>query len=194
MSSRVHPLADQFGSVSATRDCVWVLGASFAVGLMAQLEIRLPWTPVPITLQPFAVFVLAAGLGSRRAALAMLAYLVEGAAGLPFFAGGAAGVAHLLGPSGGYLFGFVPAAYVIGFLAERGWDRSVIRALVSMCLGAAVLFACGLLQLAAFVPRNQLLQAGLYPFVVGDIVKMLAAAGLLPALWKLLERTGARRP
>jgi len=194
MHSRVNTLADRVGSAGATRDLVWVLGSSFAVGMLAQLEIRLPWTPVPITLQPFAVFLVGAALGSRRAALAMLAYLVEGAAGLPFFAGGAAGVAHLLGPSGGYLVGFVPAAFVIGFLAERGWDRSPVRALASMLLGSAVLFACGLTQLAAYVPRDQLLHAGLYPFIVGDVVKMLAASGLLPALWKVLEHSGAPRP
>lgn len=193
MHSRVSTLADRVGTSSATHDLVWVLGASFAVGLLAQVEIRLPWTPVPITLQPFAVFLIGAALGARRAALAMLAYLVEGAAGLPFFAGGAGGVAHLLGPSGGYLLGFVPAALVIGFLAERGWDRTPLRALASMVLGSAILFACGLMQLAAFVPRDQLLHAGLFPFLVGDVVKMLAAAGLLPALWKALERTGSPR-
>ena len=193
MQSRVGTLSDRIGTTGAMRDLVWVLGSSFAVGLLAQLAIRLPWTPVPITLQPFAVFLVGAALGSRRAALAMLAYLVEGAAGLPFFAGGAAGLGHLLGPSGGYLLGFVPAAFVIGWLAERGWDRTPLSALASMLLGSAVLFACGLAQLAFFVPRDQLLHAGLVPFIVGDVVKVLAAAGILPALWKLLGRPGVPR-
>ena len=192
-TSRATTLADRLGTASASRDLFLILGASFGLGLLAQLEIRLPWTPVPITLQPFAVFLLGAALGSRRGALAMLAYLAEGAAGLPFFAGGSAGFAHLLGPTGGYLLGFVPAAFVIGFCAERGWDRTPLRAFAAMLLGSVALFACGLTQLAAFVPRGEVLRAGLYPFLLGDLVKMLAAAALLPALWKLLERTGLPR-
>jgi biotin transport system substrate-specific component len=193
MQSRVGTLSDRIGTTGAMRDLVWVLGSSFVVGMSAQLALRLPWTPVPITLQTSAVFLAGAALGGRRAALAMLAYLLEGAAGLPFFAGGAAGLGHLLGPSGGYLLGFVPAAFVIGSLAERGWDRTPVRALASMLFGSAVLFACGLAQLAFFVPRDQLLQAGLVPFIVGDVVKVLAAAGLLPALWKLLGRAHVPR-
>ena len=152
----------------------------------------MPWTPVPVTLQPLAVFLLGAALGSRRAAITMLVYLAEGAAGLPFFAGGAAGLGRLLGPTGGYLVGFVPSAYLIGFLAERGWDRTPLRAFAAMLLGSIVLFGCGLARLAAFVPRDQVLSLGLRPFVVGDLLKMLAAAGLLPAAWKLLERGGFR--
>jgi biotin transport system substrate-specific component len=185
-------LAERLGASSRIRDAVLVLASSFAIGLLAQAEIRLPWTPVPVTLQPLAVFLLGAALGSRRAAITMLVYLAEGAAGLPFFAGGTAGLARLLGPTGGYLVGFVPAAFVIGFLAEHGWDRTPHRAFAAMFLGSIVLFGCGLARLAAFVPREQLLSLGLAPFVVGDLLKMLAAAGLLPALWKLLERGGFR--
>jgi biotin transport system substrate-specific component len=172
------------------REVVLVVGTSIAIGAVAQLEIRLPWTPIPVTLQPLAVFIAGAALGSRRAAAAIAAYLLQGAVGLPVFAGGASGVAHLLGPSGGYLFGFLPAAFAIGFLAERGWDRSPVRAFVAMCAGSVLLFVCGLLQLAVYIPRDQLLAAGLYPFVVGDLLKMAAAAALLPAAWKLLGRTG----
>jgi biotin transport system substrate-specific component len=169
-----------------------ILGASFAIGLAAQAEIRLPWTPVPITLQPFALFVAAALLGSRRGAMAALAYLAEGTSGLPFFAGGAAGLAHLLGPTGGYLTGFVPTAFTVGSLAERGWDRTPVRAFCAMAAGSVVLFACGLAWLGRFVPAAQLLHAGLYPFIAGDVVKMLAAAALLPSLWKLVDRAGSR--
>ncbi|HZL83922.1 MAG TPA: biotin transporter BioY [Candidatus Krumholzibacteria bacterium] len=187
---RVETLADHVGSASVTRDLSLILAASVAVGLLAQVQISLAWTPVPITLQPFGVFLAGAALGSRRGALAMLAYLAEGAAGLPFFAGGSAGIAHLLGPTGGYLFGFVPTAFAIGFLAERGWDRSPLKAFLAMCVGSVVLFACGLAQLAAFVPRSELLRAGFTPFLVGDLIKMLAAAALLPSVWKILERGG----
>jgi biotin transport system substrate-specific component len=193
-TARVQTLADRLGEATWSRDLWWILGTSFAVGLLAQVEVRLPWTPVPVTLQPFGVFLAAAALGSRRATLAMLAYLLEGAAGLPFFAGGAAGPAHLLGPTGGYLVGFVPAAFVIGSLAERGWDRTPWGAFAAMFLGSLVLFTCGLAQLALFLPREHLLQAGLVPFIAGDVLKMLAAAALLPGLWKWSGRFGARRP
>jgi biotin transport system substrate-specific component len=185
-------LADRLGASSRFRDAILILASSCAIGLLAQVEIRLPWTPVPVTLQPLAVFLLGAALGSRRAAITMLVYLAEGTAGLPFFAGGAAGLGRLLGPTGGYLVGFVPAAYLIGLLAERGWDRTPLRAFAAMLLGSIVLFGCGLARLAAFVPRDQILSLGLRPFVLGDLLKMLAAAGLLPAAWKLLERGGFR--
>lgn len=192
---REATLADFIGSSTRARDVVLVVSASLLVGLSAQAEIRLPVTPVPVTLQPLAVFLLGAALGSGRGALAMLLYLLEGVAGLPFFAGGAAGPAHLVGPTGGYLLGFVPAAFVIGAGAERGWDRSPWRTFLAMGAGSIVLFACGLAQLALFVGRERVIAAGLAPFVVGDLLKMAAAAGLLPALWKLLERTGlAPRP
>jgi len=185
-------LADRLGASSRFRDTVLILGSSFAIGLLAQAEIRLPWTPVPVTLQPLAVFLIGAALGSLRGSITMLVYLAEGALGLPFFAGGTAGLARLLGPTGGYLVGFVPAAFVIGYLAEHGWDRTPLRAFAAMFLGSVVLFVCGLSRLAAFVPHGQLLNLGLTPFVVGDLLKMLAAAGLLPTVWKLLERGGFR--
>jgi biotin transport system substrate-specific component len=187
-----HPatLADVVGRSTWVRDAVLVIAASSGVGLAAQAAVRLPFTPVPITLQPLAVFLIGAALGSRRGALAMLAYLAEGAAGLPFFAGGAAGPQHLAGPTGGYLAGFVPTAFTIGFLAERGWDRTPIRAAAAMLAGSVVLFACGLAQLAAFVGPSRALQLGLYPFVVGDLLKIAAAASFLPFAWTLLRRAG----
>jgi len=188
--SRRATLVDFVGPAAWIRDAVLVITGSLVTGLLAQAEIRLPWTPVPVTLQPLAVFVIGAVLGSRRAALAMALYLLEGTAGLPFFAGGASGPAHLLGPTGGYLLGFVPASYVVGWFAEHGWDRHPLRATVAMLAGSMVLFACGLAQLALFVGREHALRMGLYPFVVGDLLKVAVAAGLLPGLWKLVERAG----
>ena len=189
-SRRAATLADVLARASVTRDLVLITCASFATGLLAQAEIHLPFTPVTITLQPFAVFLIGAALGSRRAALTMLLYLAEGASGMPFFAGGASGPAHLVGPTGGYLLGFVPSAFVIGWFAERGWDRTPLRAFAAMLAGSILLFGCGLTQLAAFVPRDRVLAAGLYPFVAGDLVKMATAAAVLPGTWKLLERLG----
>jgi len=187
---RAATLADLAGPSTRTRDAVLVIAASLATALAAQAEIRLAWTPVPVTLQSLVVCLAGAALGSRRAALAMLAYLAQGAAGLPYFAGGAGGPAHLVGPTGGYLIGFVPAAFAIGWLAERGWDRTPWRAAVAMTAGTAILFACGLAQLAAFVGAPRVLELGLYPFAAGSVLKIAAAATALPLVWKLLARIG----
>lgn len=174
-------------------DLGMIVAGSAAVGLAAQLEVRLPFTPVPMTGQPFAVLLVGALLGARRGALAMLAYLGEGALGLPVFSGGAAGVAKLLGPTGGYLLGFVPAAFVTGFLAERGWDRRVLTTWAAMALGSTMIFLCGVPWLARFVGWEAALPAGLYPFVVGDVIKQVLAALALPGAWKLARAAGWTR-
>jgi biotin transport system substrate-specific component len=174
-------------------DVGMIVAGSAVVGLAAQLEIRLPFTPVPLTGQPFAVLLVGALLGARRGALAMLAYLAEGALGMPVFAGGAAGTARLLGPTGGYLLGFAPAAFVTGFLAERGWDRHVLSTWAAMALGSTMLFLCGLPWLARFVGWEHVLEAGLYPFVLGDLIKQGLAAFALPGAWKLARAAGWSR-
>jgi len=171
-------------------DGFMVLAGSLLVSLGAQLEVRLPFTPVPMTGQPFAVFLVGALLGSKRGAAAIVAYLLEGAMGLPVFAGGAAGVAKLLGPTGGYLLGFVPAAFVTGFLAERGWDRRFLTTWAAMALGSVTLFACGLPWLAQFTGWSNVLAAGFWPFVPGDIAKQILAAVALPGAWSLARRLG----
>ncbi len=175
-------------------DLGMIVAGSAAVGLAAQLEIRLPFTPVPLTGQPFAVLLVGALLGAKRGGLAMLTYLGEGALlGLPVFAGGAAGMGALLGPSGGYLVGFAPAAFVTGALAERGWDRHVLSTWAAMALGSAMIFVCGLPWLAQFVGWEHVLAAGLYPFVIGDVIKQGLAALALPGAWKLARAAGWSR-
>lgn len=178
---------------SAARMYDWglVLGASLAVALCSQVEIHLPGNPVPITGQTFAVLLTGALLGSRRGGLALLAYLAQGAAGLPVFAGGAGGTAHLLGPTGGYLLGFVAAAALVGWLAERGWDRTPWLTAAAMILGNLVIYAFGVTRLSVFVGAPQAVPLGLVPFIPGDLIKVGLAAGLLPAGWKLI---GDRRP
>jgi biotin transport system substrate-specific component len=173
---------------SALTNLGLVLAASLVTAGCAQVEIRLPWTPVPLTGQTFAVLLSGAVLGARRAFLAQLLYLAEGAAGLPFFAGGAAGVVKLFGPTGGYLIAFPFAAAATGLLAERAWDRRPFRMFAAMLAGSTIIFALGLAQLSRFVPREALLGAGLVPFVPGDLLKSALAAGLFPALWKLVAR------
>jgi biotin transporter BioY len=167
-------------------DAIVVICASLVLCLSAQVKVYLPISPVPITGQTFAVLMLAALLGSRRGVMAMIAYLIEGALGLPVFAGGI-GPATLIGPTGGYLVGFVPAAYVVGKLAEMGWDRRVATTIAAMVIGNGVLYAFGVCWLAAMTNIRTALTVGLYPFIVGDILKIALAAAVLPAGWKLLN-------
>ncbi|GBC83908.1 Biotin transporter BioY [bacterium HR11] len=165
-----------------------VLGGSLFTALMAQVAIPLPFTPVPITGQTLAVLLVGAVLGARRGALSMMAYLAEGLAGLPVFAGGTAGVGRLLGPTGGYLIGFVFAAYVVGRLADRGWDRRPATTALAMLVGNGVIYVFGLPWLAQFVGPAHVFSMGLVPFIPGDLLKVLLAAALLPGAWRLVRQ------
>ncbi len=165
-----------------------VFAASLLTGLAAQIAIPLPFTPVPVTGQTFAVLLTGAALGARRGFLAQVLYLAQGASGLPVFAGGGAGVALLFGPTGGYLVAFPLAAAVTGFLAERAWDRRFVTMLGVMLLGSTVIFALGAAGLTRFLPSSQVLAAGVLPFVPGDLVKSALAALALPGAWRLAAR------
>jgi biotin transport system substrate-specific component len=171
---------------------VLLVVASLVTAAAAQIAIPLPWSPVPITGQTFAVLLSGAVLGARRAFLAQALYLIEGAAGLPVFAGGAGGAHVLVGPTAGYLMAFPFAAAVTGALAERGFDRRFWTMLVAMLLGSAVFFALGLAWLSRFVPADRLLATGLLPFLPGDLFKSALAAGAFPALWRLVGRPTLR--
>jgi biotin transport system substrate-specific component len=169
-------------------DAVLIIGGSLFIALCAQFTIHVG--PVPITGQTLGVLLTGMLLGSRRGSLSVLAYLAEGIAGLPVFApGGPMGVARLLGPTGGYLLGFVAAAYGTGLLAERGWDRKMVTTLLAMLIGNAAIYAFGLPWLGIFVGIENALSLGLYPFVIGDLLKAFLAAALLPTGWKLLKTT-----
>jgi biotin transport system substrate-specific component len=174
-------------------DVALITAGSLAVALSAQVAVPLPFTPVPVTAQPFAVLLVGALLGARRGALALVAYLAEGALGAPVFAGGAFGPATLAGPSGGYLVGFVPAAALCGGLAERGWDRRFLSTLLAMALGTCCLYACGLPWLARFVGADRVLALGFLPFIVGDGLKITLAALALPLGWRGLGWLGQGR-
>jgi len=166
---------------------VLVLAGSALIALAAQLRIPLPFSPVPVTGQTFAVLLVAASLG-RLGLASVIAYLIEGAIGLPVFAGGASGVAYMTGPTGGYLIGFALAAAIVGSAAERGWDRQLVTALAAMLIGEVAIYACGLAWLARFPLPVSLLDAGLIPFIPGDLLKMVLAALALPAAWRLVRR------
>ena len=174
-------------------DAVLIISGSALIGLCAQAAVKLPFSPVPVTGQTFAVLMAGALLGRRRAALCVLAYVTEGAAGLPVFAMGKSGPAALAGPTGGYLLGFVVAAYLTGLLAEKKWDRHITTTILAMLIGNIVIYAFGLIWLSCLMgPGRIVLDVGLYPFIIGDVLKTLTAAIILPSGWKLLgENTGA---
>lgn len=189
-SVRTLTLADlAMPRAGALEQCMLVLAASLVTALAAQVAVPVPWSPVPITGQTFAVLLCGAALGARRAFFAQVLYLAEGALGLPVFAAGASGALTFAGPTGGYLVAFPFAAALTGALAERGWDRRFATMLAAMLLGSAAIFAGGLVQLAHFVPRDQLLVAGLLPFLPGDLVKSALAALAFPAAWRFAQRT-----
>lgn len=178
-----------FRADTRARDLTLVITGSLLLALSAQIRIHLPWTPVPVTLQTMVVGVLGLLLGARRAGLAAALYLTEGAAGLPFFSGGVGGVGALTAVTGGYLLLMPLGAALVGFLAERGWDRSVPGVFLAMQAGSLLVMTGGTLWLACLLgswPRA--VAAGFAPFVVGDILKAAAVALLLPGLWALKSR------
>jgi biotin transport system substrate-specific component len=168
-------------------EVVTVLLGSALIALSAQVAVRLAVSPVPITMQTFAVLLVGALYGSRRGAVTVLAYVGEGLAGLPVFASGGAGPAYLLGPTGGYLLGFIAAAFVVGRLAERGWDRRVATTALAMTIGTAVIFALGLAWLVFFVGPRAVLATGLVPFLPGAVLKIALATAVLPLGWAAWE-------
>ena len=169
-------------------DVALVVGFACLTAVCAQVSFWIGM--VPVSGQTFGVLLAGALLGSRRGALSQLSYLAVGATGIPYWfaLGGPPGIARLAGPTGGYLIGFVAAAFIIGWLAERGWGRRVWTAILAMIAGSVVIYIFGLSWLAHFVPEGTLLQAGLYPFVIGDLVKIAAAALVVPSGWLLLRR------
>ena len=170
------------------RDFTLVLGGSLLIAAAAQLRVTLPFTPVPVTGQTFAVLLLGALYGAKRGAATAMTYLMLGIMGLPVFSAAPPGPAALVSPTAGYLAGFVAAAWVTGSLSERGWDRKPITAAFAMLLGSAVLFACGLLWLGRFTGWDLVIQTGLLPFIPGDLLKIALATALLPAGWRFLGR------
>jgi biotin transport system substrate-specific component len=162
-------------------DAALVAGFSLLIALSAQVAIPLPFTPVPVTLQTFAILLTGCLLGSGRGALAAAAYVAEGSLGLPFFSGGTAGIAHLLGPTGGYLVGCVAAAYAAGLLSERGLSKTPAGLLLTLCAADLVVFVPGLAWLSVFTGSGKAVALGFVPFVVGDALKVAAAWSILMA-------------
>ena len=165
-----------------------VIGASLLIAIAAQIAIPLPFTPVPLTLQPLAVIFIGVALGSTRGAAAAALYLLEGASGLPVFAQGHGGAAWLVGPTAGYLFSYPFAAYVAGFVSERGWGSTIVRAISGMLLALGVIYLGGWSWLAMLTDARSAFTAGVGPFLVADIVKVAIGAALLPKAQQIIAK------
>lgn len=186
-------LADRLVSRSLTSDIVLVAAGAGLTAVAAQLYV--PLWPVPITMQTLAVLLVGSTLGASRGALSMVLYMILGLVGLPVYSEGASGAAVLFGSTGGYIVGFVFAAALTGWLAQRNWDKKFLGAGLSFLAGTGVTFAVGLPWLAVVTGADlsQTLAWGLYPFIIGGIVKAALAAAIIPTTWKLADRFASKR-
>jgi biotin transport system substrate-specific component len=173
-------------------DALLVLGGAAFVALAAQISVKLPFTPVPITGQTFAVVLVGASLGTIRGTASLLLYLALGVVGVPVYAHHDSGWDVITSASGGYIVGFVLAAAVTGTLAEHGWDKRFSSSIGAMLTGNVVIYLVGLPWLAVVLNTNleKTLEYGLYPFIPGDTFKLYLAALALPAAWKIVPRRG----
>lgn len=161
-----------------------ILAGTALLALSAQFAFRIPISPVPVTGQTLVVLMIGMAYGSRLGFATVCAYLLEGGMGLPVFANGAAGWPVLIGPTGGYLIGFAAAAFVLGLLAERGFGRGPVSTALAMLVGTAVIYLCGATWLGQFIGMEKAVAAGVLPFLYGDVLKLVVAAGLMPLAWR----------
>ena len=183
-------LADLWAS-TRVRTLALVFGGALLTAACAQVSVPVPGSPVPVTGQTFAVLLVGAALGPARAAASLLLYLLMGLVGLPVYTEWSSGSSVLFGPTGGYIVGFVIAAAVVGRAAQRGWDRTPVKALPTFALGLVIIFAIGVPWLAVDfgLSAGAAISAGLTPYLFGEALKIAAAAGLFPAAWRLVRRT-----
>jgi len=185
-------LVDQFVTRSIATDAALVVAGAGLTALAAQIVV--PLWPVPITGQTLAVLLVGSALGAARGALSMVLYAVVGVIGVPVFAEATSGTGALFGASGGYIVGFIFSAALVGWIAERAGDRRFLGASLAFAAGTIVTFAIGMIWLAAVLGTNlaQTLEYGLYPFIVGGIVKSLLAAAIIPTIWLSVSRRRGR--
>jgi biotin transport system substrate-specific component len=172
----------------AATNMLFVIGGSLLIAIAAQIAIPVPFSPVPLTLQPLAVLLVGVVLGSTRGAAAAALYLLEGATGLPFFAQGNGGALWLASATAGYLWSFPAAAWLAGWFSERGWGGATLRAVIGMLAALAVIYAGGWAWLAVLTGSRNAFAMGVAPFLVADILKVAIGAALLPELQKLVRK------
>ena len=171
-------------------ESLWAKAILAIVGtavLALSAKVQIPFWPVPMTMQTFVVLVLGMAYGARLGAVTVGLYLVEGAAGLPVFATGS-GLAYIAGPTGGYLIGFILASYVIGMLANRGWDRSMTKTLGAMLAGTVIIFFLGIAWLSTFIGFEKAIVAGLLPFIPSELFKIALAVFIIPTIWNYIQK------
>ena len=183
-----------FPRLGILADVLLVLAGTGLVAGAAQISFMIPSTPVPVTGQTFAVVLVGAALGSVRGFASLSLYLFAGML-LPFYASGAKGINEITGPSGGYIIGFVAAAALTGFLAERGLDRKLLSAVGAMFVGNVIIYLCGLPWLATNLNVNfaKTMEYGLNPFIVGDVIKLCIAGAVLPTAWLAVKKINDSR-
>jgi biotin transport system substrate-specific component len=206
MAAHSTTLVNAFAARRASNETAWgiriasLLFITVLTVAAAQISIPLPFTAVPLTLQPMVVLLGGLALGSRLGAASQILYLAAGLAGLPVFAASAAlppGPLRLLGPTGGYLMAYPLAAFLTGYLAERGFDRRYLTSVLAMLVGLLVIYTAGVTWLGLFARTttstppgmSAAFLTGVYPFVIPDLIKLAVAAGFVPALWRLLGRS-----
>ena len=191
MPTLTQSLLGQGGRLGIMRAVLLAVAGSLL--LWASAKVQVPFWPVPLTMQTFVVLGLGAAFGWRLGMATVALYLLQGAMGLPVFAGTpekGIGLLYMAGPTGGYLAGFVLAAGITGWLAERGFDRNVLTMGLAMLAGTVAIYALGLGWLATLIGAEKAVEFGLLPFIPGDIAKLVLAAIVFPAAWKLIKRHG----
>jgi biotin transport system substrate-specific component len=177
---------------NAALNMLFIAGASVFIALAAQIAVPLPHSPVPLTMQPLAVLLVGVVLGSWRGAAAAALYLMEGLGGLPVFAQGHGGIFWLTaGPTAGYLLSYPFAAFVAGWVSERGWGSTVLRSIAGMLAALAVIYAGGWSWLAALTGTKAAFAMGIVPFLIADVIKVALGAALLPRAQKAIARLSA---
>ncbi|HUP46055.1 MAG TPA: biotin transporter BioY [Thermoanaerobaculia bacterium] len=167
-------------------DALFVLGGSALIAIAAQIAIAVPFSPVPLTMQPLAVLLVGVVLGAKGGAAAATLYLLEGASGLPVFSQGRGGAMWLAGPTAGYLLSYPFAAFIAGWFSERGWGGNVVRAVSGMLAALAVIYLGGWSWLAVLTDASTAFATGVAPFIVADAVKIALGAAMLPYAQRLI--------
>ncbi len=182
-------VVDSWAQKSVAKNVVLVVGLVALTAVCAQVSIPLWFTPVPLTLQTFAVLGGAAALGAERAVIAQVLYVLLAVAGVPVLAGGASGAQTVVGATGGYLVGFVAASYVVGRIAQRGATHTVRSTVAAYVAGSAVIYTFGVLWLAHYmgISLGAAISAGMTPFLIGDAIKAIVAGAALPFAWKISQ-------
>lgn len=183
----IEKLNEKLGKYAIFFDTAVVLFASLFIGVFSQFELIIPFSPVPLTLQTFAVLLCGLILGKTRGAISVFLYLIEGASGLPFFAGGSFGVSHIFGPTGGYLLGFICAAYISGLFAELNFTKNYFKTFIVLVISNFSIYIFGLSYLSIFVGVKFVFELGLYPFLVSDLIKIVFLSLSFPFLSKVLK-------